>query len=120
MPSTPKTSRCWPGYEPTPGVPAFQKGSCRKIKNVTKVASHSDIVKELQKLINAKEHIKLRNFIKKNEKVLNSKSWETDSSVPNYLKTIGVFANQPDGKAKNIVNYIALAKGMFSKKEIRM
>lgn len=22
--------RCWTGYEPTPGVPAYAKGSCRK------------------------------------------------------------------------------------------
>ena len=27
------SSRCWPGYEPTPGRKPFSKGSCRKIKN---------------------------------------------------------------------------------------
>jgi hypothetical protein len=25
-----KTSRCWPGYEPTPGKKPGSKGSCRK------------------------------------------------------------------------------------------
>ena len=25
-----KGSRCWPGYEPTPGVEAYAEGSCRK------------------------------------------------------------------------------------------
>jgi hypothetical protein len=25
-----KTTRCWPGYEPTPGKKAYSKGSCRK------------------------------------------------------------------------------------------
>ncbi|QEG30249.1 hypothetical protein GobsT_50520 [Gemmata obscuriglobus] len=24
-----KTSRCWPGYEPTPGKKPFTKGSCK-------------------------------------------------------------------------------------------
>ena len=27
-----KTSRCWPGYEPTPGKKPGAKGSCRKKK----------------------------------------------------------------------------------------
>ena len=26
-----KTSRCWPGYEPTPGKIPYSKGSCRRI-----------------------------------------------------------------------------------------
>lgn len=25
-----KEERCWQGYEPTPGVPAYAPGSCRK------------------------------------------------------------------------------------------
>ena len=25
-----KKGRCWPGYEPTPGVEAYAEGSCRK------------------------------------------------------------------------------------------
>jgi len=28
----PKKTRCWKGYEPTPGKKAYSKGSCRKIK----------------------------------------------------------------------------------------
>jgi hypothetical protein len=27
-----KTSRCWVGYEPTPGKIPYSKGSCRKIQ----------------------------------------------------------------------------------------
>jgi len=30
-PSPKKTSRCWEGYEPTPGKIPYSKGSCRKI-----------------------------------------------------------------------------------------
>lgn len=26
-----KTSRCWPGFEPTPGKIPYSKGSCRQI-----------------------------------------------------------------------------------------
>jgi len=29
--SPPKKSRCWRGYEPTPGKVPYSKGSCRKI-----------------------------------------------------------------------------------------
>ena len=25
-----KSTRCWPGYEPTPGKKPFTKGSCKK------------------------------------------------------------------------------------------
>jgi len=31
-PSPKKTSRCWVGYEPTPGKIPYSKGSCRKIQ----------------------------------------------------------------------------------------
>lgn len=27
--STKKSTRCWPGYEPTPGKKPFSKGSCK-------------------------------------------------------------------------------------------
>ena len=30
--STKKTSRCWPGYEPTPGKKPGAKGSCKPKK----------------------------------------------------------------------------------------
>ena len=29
-PKAKKSSRCWPGYEPTPGKKPFTKGSCKK------------------------------------------------------------------------------------------
>jgi hypothetical protein len=30
-----RTSRCWAGYEPTPGKKPYSKGSCRKIPTLS-------------------------------------------------------------------------------------
>lgn len=34
-----KKSRCWKGYEPTPGVKPFEKGSCKPVNEAYKTAA---------------------------------------------------------------------------------
>ena len=115
-----KKSRCWAGYEPTPGVPAYAKGSCRKI---TDVKSHVEMVKELNRLISQKTKeasIKIRDFIKKHSKTLESKAWENDPKVPFHLKLVSMYKNHNDEKAKSIIESISLSKKLFGENKISL
>lgn len=119
----PKTSRCWAWYEPVPGKPAFSKGSCKKITSKPVVASVSSVVKELDKFLGSagsSSHIKFRDYLKKNEKLLNSNEWKNNKSVPDYFKFIGMFANHTDEKAKHIIPSIRAAKNLFANHKITM
>ena len=37
-----QTSRCWPGYEPVPGISAGEKGSCKPKSRQTAAQKKSD------------------------------------------------------------------------------
>jgi hypothetical protein len=37
-----KTSRCWPGFEPAPGKPAGEKGSCKPKATQTPAEKKAD------------------------------------------------------------------------------
>lgn len=121
-----KTSRCWPGYEPVPGKAAFSKGSCRKIPKTTLMASSTissensipEIVKELEKLLALKDHIKFRDYLKKNKTVFTSAQWKDGKNVPDYLKYIGIFADHTNEKAKQIIPAINAGKNLFVKHKI--
>ena len=125
----PAKSRCWAGYEPVPGKAAYSKGSCRKIAPTTlstssstssnlKLSSIPEVVKEIEKLLVLKDHIKIRDYLKKNKALLNSEQWKNGKSTPDYLKYVGMFADNTNEKAKQIIPAINAGKNLFAKHKI--
>jgi hypothetical protein len=119
-------SRCWAGYEPVPGKAAYSKGSCRKIAPTTSstlmstsaTLSISEVVKEIEKLLALKDHIKIRDYLKKNKALLNSEQWKNGKTTPDYLKYVGIFADHTNEKAKHIIPAINAGKNLFAKHKI--
>jgi hypothetical protein len=113
----PAKSRCWAGYEPVPGKAAYSKGSCRKIAP-TSSSSIPEVVKEIEKLLVLKDHIKIRDYLKKNKALLNSEQWKNGKTTPDYLKYVGMFADHTNEKAKHIIPAINAGKNLFAKHKI--
>jgi hypothetical protein len=120
----PAKSRCWAGYEPVPGKAAYSKGSCRKIaptsssSTFSSSSSISEVVKEIEKLLVLKDHIKIRDYLKKNKALLNSEQWKNGKTTPDYLKYVGMFADHTNEKAKHIIPAINAGKNLFAKHKI--
>ena len=61
---SPRRRRCWQGYEPTPGIPAYSRGSCRRMRSKRRqLRGGVDTVDDLSQ---AFQRMKLENNVGRN------------------------------------------------------